>query len=200
MPHTPATLKAQLRKTLLARRAAQSAEVCAAASHAAQQHLLADPAWQAAQQVVLYMPIRNELDTTLLLDAAWNAGKTVFLPRCEPDCPGEMCLAPCTCTADLAPGAYGIHEPHPARCPAVNPDAPGFAPNLAVIPGVAFTRAGLRLGFGGGYYDRFLARPALANTRLVGFAYTFQIVDALPAEPWDRPVHALCTETSLTWL
>ncbi|WP_353119111.1 5-formyltetrahydrofolate cyclo-ligase [Nitratidesulfovibrio sp.] len=121
------------------------------------------------------------------------------------NCDNEMCLAPCACAADLKPGRYGIAEPDPTRCPAIDMNAePGhasaFAPDLAIIPGVAFDRQGNRLGHGAGYYDRFLAHPAMARTALVGLAYAFQIVPALPVAPWDRPVHALCTEEGLTWL
>lgn len=225
-----------LRRAMLARRAALPPEEAARLGHAAQDALLASPAWQAARQVLLYVAVRNETATARLLDAAWADGKQVLLPRCvtrpataaavvnsaspasgsespatgstsgpAANCDNEMCLAPCACAADLKPGRYGIAEPDPARCPAIDMNAaPGsassFAPGLAVIPGVAFDRQGNRLGHGAGYYDRFLAHPAMARTALVGLAYAFQIVPALPVAPWDRPVHALCTEEGLTWL
>ena len=215
-----------LRRAMLARRAALPPDEAARLGHAAQDALLASPAWQAARQVLLYVAVRNETATTRLLDAAWADGKQVLLPRCmtpaptssastaspatgsaapAANCDNEMCLAPCACAADLKPGRYGIAEPDPTRCPAIDMDAaPGsassFAPDLAVIPGVAFDRQGNRLGHGAGYYDRFLAHPAMARTALVGLAYAFQIVPALPVAPWDRPVHALCTEEGLTWL
>ncbi|WP_035067963.1 5-formyltetrahydrofolate cyclo-ligase [Nitratidesulfovibrio termitidis] len=233
-----------LRRAMLARRAALPPEEAARLGHAAQEALLASPAWQAARQVLLYVAVRNETATARLLDAAWADGKQVLLPRCvtsapaspassttgpassttgpassatgpassatgattpAANCDNEMCLAPCACAADLKPGRYGIAEPDPARCPAIDMDAaPGsassFAPDLAVIPGVAFDLQGNRLGHGAGYYDRFLAHPAMARTALVGLAYAFQIVPALPVAPWDRPVHALCTEEGLTWL
>ncbi len=217
-----------LRRAMLARRAALPPDEVARLGHAAQDALLASPAWQAARQVLLYVAVRNETATARLLDAAWADGKQVLLPRCvtsapassanaaassanapasgstsapTANCDNEMCLAPCACAADLKPGRYGIAEPDPARCPAIDMDAaPDFAPDLAVIPGVAFDRQGNRLGHGAGYYDRFLAHPAMARTALVGLAYAFQIVPALPVAPWDRPVHALCTEEGLTWL
>lgn len=199
-----------LRRAMLARRAALPPEEAARLGHAAQDALLASPAWQAARQVLLYVAVRNETATARLLDAAWADGKQVLLPRCvtsapqedaAANCDNEMCLAPCACAADLKPGRYGISEPDPARCPAIDMDAAtNFAPGLAIIPGVAFDRQGNRLGHGAGYYDRFLAHPAMARTALVGLAYAFQIVPALPVAPWDRPVHALCTEEGLTWL
>lgn len=212
-----------LRRAMLARRSALPPDEAARLGGAAQDALLASPAWRNARQVLLYVAVRNEAATARLLDAAWADGKQVLLPRCltpaaapagsgsaasgppAADCDNEMCLAPCACAADLKPGRYGIAEPDPARCPAIDMDAapglaPPFAPDLAVIPGVAFDLRGNRLGHGAGYYDRFLAHPAMARTALVGLAYAFQIVPALPVAPWDRPVHALCTEEGLTWL
>lgn len=192
--------KASLRRDMLRRRNALTPDLAAANAEAAQAALLAHPLWQSAGQVVLYVSVRNELGTARLIEAAWNTGKQVLLPRCDPTCTGSMCLAPCLCHADLAPGSHGIPEPSPERCPTLDQTAPGFAPDLAVIPGVAFDRTGNRLGYGGGYYDRFLAGPGMARATLIGFAHAFQIVDALPAEPWDRPVVALCSEEGLIWL
>lgn len=192
--------KRALRKAMLTRRCTLSPEEALAHARQAQLRVIAHPVWKAARQVLLYKGIRNELSTDMLLDAAWQSGKQVLLPRCEPDAPGTMCLAPCACAADLTPGLYGIPEPCPVRCPALDPDSPDFRPDIAIIPGVAFDRHGNRLGYGGGYYDRFLAHPGMARTALVGFAHAFQIVDALPAAHWDRPVHALCTEEDFLWL
>ncbi|MGX7949285.1 5-formyltetrahydrofolate cyclo-ligase [Oleidesulfovibrio alaskensis] len=192
--------KTALRRLLRARRDALEPQQAAQSAAAAQRHLLRHPVWQSAKQVLLYMPVRNETATDLLLHDAWQQGKSVLLPRCIPDCPGEMCLAPCACAADLVTGQYGIAEPDPATCPAVDVTGPSFAPQVAVIPGVGFDRAGNRLGFGAGYYDRFLALPAMQSAALVGLAYPFQITDSLPSDPWDRPVNALCTEEGLLWL
>ena len=79
-------------------------------------------------------------------------------------------------------------------------DAPGDAPDggtsesfeLLVVPGLAFDRQGYRLGRGGGYYDRFLARR-VAST-VVGLAFSWQIVPEVPRDPWDVPVGAIVTE------
>lgn len=195
-----ATAKTALRREMLQRRRDLDREEAQRHGALAQAALLAHPAWVTARQVVLYVAVRNELDTDLLLRTAWEAGKEVLLPRCDPACSGVMCLAPCLCAADLGPGSHGIPEPSPLRCPPVDPQSPTFAPDLAIIPGVAFDRQGNRLGYGGGYYDRFLSTPGMSATPLVGFAHAFQIVDALPAEAWDRPVNSLCTEEGLIWL
>lgn len=74
------------------------------------------------------------------------------------------------------------------------------APDLIIAPGLAFDRDGIRLGMGGGYYDRLLALPRHNNSLRIGLAYAFQLADSLPRQPWDVPVHAVCTEKGLVWI
>jgi 5-formyltetrahydrofolate cyclo-ligase len=140
----------------------------------------------------------------MLLDAAGHACKTVFLPRVRKGAKGEMDFAICRGMQDLACGAYNLLEPAPsipacvfaleADCRAQD-HTKVPPPDIFVIPGVAFDRQGQRLGFGGGYYDRFLASPLLREHSLfVGLAYSFQVLDRLMSESWDQPVDALCTD------
>lgn len=182
--------KADLRRDMLARRSALPADSASRVSEAIQSAIAGLPVFGQAREVLLYMAMRNEVRTDRLLDALLRRGIRVLLPRCEPEARGAMHLACLTCREELRPGMYGIPEPDPALCA----KAEEFAPELAVIPGLAFDRRGRRLGYGGGYYDRLLALPALARTVLVAPAYSFQVMDTLPADPWDRPVHCLVTE------
>lgn len=185
--------KKELRRELLARRSALSSERVEQASDAIQDAITAMPAFGRAREVLLYMAVRGEVRTGRLLDALLRRGARVLLPRCEPGASGVMHLACLTCREELRPGAHGIPEPSPEMCARVD----NFAPDVAIIPGVAFDRRGCRLGYGGGYYDRLLAGPAFERTLLVAPAYAFQIVDVLPADPWDRPVHRLVTENGI---
>lgn len=73
-----------------------------------------------------------------------------------------------------------------------------FAPDLALLPGVAFDRAGGRLGYGGGYYDRFLEKSL--NCPCVGLCFEFQLVPSLPLAPWDQRVNYICTEERILCL
>ena len=188
-------------------------EQVAAKSRAAQARILALPDWTAAREVLLYVDFRNEVVTGALLESAWSTGKQVLLPRCrsESGAQGVMDLALARGAADLRPGAFGILEPAPRACPAVV----NCAPDLAVIPAVAYDRRGFRLGYGGGYYDRLLApapdrglmsrgqalpRIDLSRTLRIGLAFACQVRDALPIDPWDMSVHALCTEEAFVWL
>lgn len=204
-PPTSAYSKAALRKTLLARRLAQPAAVASAFSHCAQAALMAHSCWHTASCVALYMPVRGEVDTRLLREDAWARRMHLLLPRCRVHS-GQMDFVMdfvlCQGEHDTAPGAYGILEPA-AHLPAqtfIAGDANACPPDIIVLPGVAYDRQGRRLGFGGGYYDRVLAQPALSKSLRVGLAFAWQIVDALPADPWDYSVHCLCTEEGLQWL
>lgn len=204
--------KTAIRKHILSIRKGLSPEALQANANAITTYILAQPTWQSARQVLLYMPIANEVDTTTLVQKAWATGKQVLLPRCDAHEKGIMHVALCRSMDELRRGAYGILEPDPALCPSLmvtghgqslcphSADAglrPVLAPDLALIPAVAFDPQGNRLGYGGGYYDRFLAHEAMAKTQLIGLAHHAQIVSALPSEPWDRRMHAVCTEQGI---
>ena len=90
---------------------------------------------------------------------------------------------------DLRPGYCTIPEPDPARATLVPPEKI----DIAVIPGSVFDIYGGRLGYGGGYYDRFLVNDAPQALR-IGFAFEQQLVDRVPLEPHDQPLDILITE------
>lgn len=187
--------KQALRASMQARRREQPAKEAAAASALAQRHLLNAPCWHKAHSIAAYAGVRGEVATDALLEAAWMQGKRLLLPRCGA-APGHMDFVACTSPLDLRPARFGLLEPAP-ELPPEGADAP--SPDLIIVPAVAFDRAGNRLGYGGGYYDRHLARAG-AHTTIIGLVFSFQIIDHLPVEPWDCPVRALCTERGLTWL
>lgn len=142
---------------------------------------------RAATTVLAYLSCKNEVDTWALVRHFWAAGQTVLAPRCDPARKGMMHIHRICAEEDIAPGQYDIPEPRPETallCPAPKPD-------LIFVPALAFDRRGMRLGFGGGYYDRFLS--TLSLPLLIGLAYDFQLVASLPTEPWDIPVHLVIT-------
>ena len=190
-----------LRSRLIASRKAFAQEtplLAQEAEQAAQDRILACRAWQNARSVGLYVPIRGELSTRRLLQAAWREGRRCLLPRClsgGAEAWGQMAFHDCPDEGALLPGSFGILEPDPARCPVA--DEP---PDLLVVPAVALDRDGYRLGYGGGYYDRLLARSGWENVRTLGLVFALQVVDRLERRPWDRPLCGLATEEELTWL
>ncbi len=149
--------------------------------------------WKNACEVLLYWPIKGEVDVRPLVAELWQRDCRVLMPRCRPDAFGKMDIACATCEDELTPGQFSIMEPDAEKCPPVDT----CSPDMALVPGVCFDRRGYRLGFGGGYYDRLLASDDMKKTLTIGLGYHFQIVDELPAQPWDMPVNVLCTEEEL---
>lgn len=189
------TPKQLFRKEIMALRRALAPEDAAAKSLAAQRLLVAQPLWREARAVALYAALPEEMGTDALLENAWAAGKTVLLPRVDTARQGHMDFVACAGWQDLVRGAYGIREPRSGLSPVA-----AAGPDLFVLPGVAFDRTGRRLGFGGGFYDRFLARSAWPCPR-VGLCFGVQLVPSFPegvVDAWDMGVNYCCTEEE--WL
>ena len=135
--------------------------------------------WQEAGTLLLYYPLGDEVDVRPLIREAFEGGKRVLLPVVKGS---ELELHRYEGEASLKEGAFGIMEPM----------GPLFAEerfdeiDLAVIPGMAFDRAGHRLGRGKGYYDRLL--PLLTKARLKGICFAFQLLDEVPTEAHDMQV------------
>lgn len=140
------TLRAELRAREHALDAAYKAESAAAICRA----LTKLPVFEAAETVLAFCGTAREIDTRAFLAASLARGKTLLLPRCEPERALSLCVVR-DLDADLESGAMGILEPK-RSCAVLPPEAVEFA----VIPCVSFDRAGRRLGQGGGYYDRLL--------------------------------------------
>lgn len=128
--------------------------------------ILAMPQIEEADTVYLYAAVRGEVDVTSIFEELLRRGKRAAFPRVDGS---SMAFFYVTGPEDLKKGAFGIPEPAPG-CVRAN------APLAAVVtPGVAFTRSGIRLGYGGGYYDRFFA--AEPGHFKAGICYDFQIVE-----------------------
>lgn len=141
-----------------------------------------------ARSVMLYLPARGEVDTWPLLDHFWKLGCEVLLPRCREKAPGHMDVHAVLSREQLAPGHFGLTEPRPDMATLVNSPEP----DAILVPALGYDRRGYRIGFGGGYYDRFLAAlPELPV--LIGPAFSFQLLEWVPADPWDIPVHFVTT-------
>lgn len=152
------------------------------------QTLQAQPAWQSAESVFCFVGALHEPDTMPILQGALSAGKQLLVPRIAG--PGQMQLVPLQSLEQLQPGAFGILEPGQAL-PAV---LAGSGVQLAVLPCLAATRSGARLGHGGGYYDRFLANYSGQRLILCPEALLAQL---LPTGPLDEPAQAVLTEKAL---
>ena len=175
------TDKAAIRAAAAARRDALTADERRERSTRATRHLL--DAHLVSGTVALYAAFRSEVDPRDLEAAA----SRVAYPRVED---GHIVFRAARLT-DLVPGTWRIPEPIDAH-----PIVPLSDLDVVIVPGLAFTAAGDRLGYGAGHYDRVLAalRP---DARAYALAFATQIVEHLPVEPHDRPVHAVATESGL---
>jgi 5-formyltetrahydrofolate cyclo-ligase len=196
MPTQEQAAKAAIRTRLLAQRSSLTSGDVSRMSRAILERLRSISLWASVREAMLYAPIRNEVDTWPVLEELWDRGVRTLLPRCRTCAPGEMEWAAAACRTDLPPGAYTIPEPDPATCAPEDE----FHPDVVILPGVAFDREGFRLGYGGGYYDRLLSSTALTGAVIVGLAFSFQLLDRLPRDPWDRPVHLVVTEKESAWI
>lgn len=199
LPEQKKVLRSRLRR-LRREVAATRGEELAARAHA---HLLTSPLWRQARSVALYVSLPDELDTAPLLDAAWQAGKTLYLPRVRQQY-GLMDFVAVRGREELRPGPFQLLEPLDSL-PGFGPEEAGtaFRPDVFIVPGLGFDRQGRRLGFGGGYYDRFLSGVRAQGgdagpCPFVGLCFHCQLQDALPAEPWDERMTHICTDRE--WL
>lgn len=144
-------------------------------------------AWNTAKSVLLFAPLRDELDIWPLLAVALEAGKQAALPRYEAAEDRYTACPVLNPQADLTVGRFGIREPKPG---------PGREElkrlDLILVPGLAFDLHGRRLGRGKGFYDRLLGT---VRGRTCGVAFDEQIVDEIPVEPHDIRVDCILTPT-----
>ena len=131
------------------------------------------PVFRQARTVLLYHSLPDEPDTHAFI-RRWQGRKRVLLPVVRGD---ELELREYTGPEHMTTGAFGIEEPEGGAFTDYDDI------DLAVVPGVAFDRAGNRLGRGKGYYDRLL--PKLGRACKIGLCFSFQIVEHIPAEPHD---------------
>lgn len=149
--------------------------------------------FKSARRVFFYYPVKNELDLRPLV--AQCPDKEWLLPVVPPG--QAMHFVPCGDIDKLQPGAYGIAEPQAPE----NSDARVFPPDICaedclILPGLLFDRAGYRLGYGKGYFDRFLAATQQAGKQpvLVGAVPAALLMDTLPRDSWDQPAQWVITE------
>ncbi|HEX9022488.1 MAG TPA: 5-formyltetrahydrofolate cyclo-ligase [Geobacteraceae bacterium] len=178
--------KRSLRQQMLVRREALSSDEWLASSRSAQDNVVSLEEYREAACIALYSPTRNETDTAAILATAFHAGKRVLYPAV---CGREMVLRHVTGLECLESGCFGILEP----C-ATGTDHGADEADLIVVPGVAFDQEGHRIGFGKGFYDRFLSHPG-RKVHLVGLCHDFQVIDgAIPAERHDVRMEIIVTD------
>lgn len=180
--------KIKLRKEMLQKRSALSPIARTAASEAIVERIIQSEAFAHAQVVFAFLPFREEVAIEALITACWQHGKHVYVPKID-TIQKTMHFYELRSWDALAIGHYGIREPD-ATCPKYE-GAPPI--DIVLMPGVAFDRELGRLGYGAGYYDRFL-QQLHHQPMLIAPAYSAQIVDRVPTDAWDISIDAIVTE------
>jgi 5-formyltetrahydrofolate cyclo-ligase len=175
--------KAGWRASLLAARARLGSDQLAAASAAVRRHVLAEVA--GTRRIAAYVPVGREPGSLDLLDALRDTGIDVLLPVVSSD---GLDWAAYRGSAGLVAGALGIREP---AGPRLGVDAIAVV-DTVLVPALAVDHVGTRLGRGGGFYDRTLGRVRPGRP-VAALLHDGELVPALPADPWDRPVTAVVT-------
>lgn len=190
--------RGELRRSMLMRRRQLSVVQREGMERDLHQRLRCLQVVQDAEFFFIYCAYGSEVSTLELIDHLLAQGKTICVPLCEPTSTTLRAVRIIDPHKELLPGYKGIPEPDPQLVE--ERSTPATRLQVAIIPGSVFDRRGFRLGYGGGYYDRFLALEAPQALR-IGLAFDVQLVDHLPEEPHDVPMDLLVTEReSLSWL
>jgi 5-formyltetrahydrofolate cyclo-ligase len=190
-----------LRTSLRAQRKGLSPEIQQQSALAVTHQVIQSSFFHSAQRIAAYLPTEGELNPQLILEAAWQANKQVFLPRLN-RVEKTLQFYLCESLDNLSENEWGILEPPQNSALVINPQQL----DVVFVPLVAFDQAGTRLGRGQGYYDRTFSfkRELLtssvsqeASPCLVGLAYAFQEVNRLERQPWDVGLDVIITDQHL---
>lgn len=181
--------KKQIRTRALEKRRALPSMARNVYSHTICRLVVEHPLFQSAREIYCYASFREEAGTGRLMEEAWKAGKRVAVPCVRDE--GQMDFYYIDSPLELSCGYQGIPEPAKNALKIALPEY-GRGDTLMILPGAAFDREGNRLGYGKGFYDRYLrAHPGCPK---VGLAYSIQCVEKIPADPHDVRVEAVITE------
>jgi 5-formyltetrahydrofolate cyclo-ligase len=188
-----AARKLALRDQLVTARNRRSLLEVSTSARSLAEHLLATPEVRRAATVAVYVSISTEPGTGPLLDGLRDLGRRVILPVVQPDL--DLDWAVYDGPESLVRARRGLLEPEGPR---LGLDAVATA-DVVLTPGLAVDRTGMRLGQGGGCYDRALGRVPV-GTFTCTLLYDDELVDAVPSAPHDRPVTAVATPSGVTRL
>jgi len=145
---------------------------------------------ESAEHIMIYMDFRNEVATTKFIKYLRSLNKNIYIPRVNTKT-HELDIYLITSDKDLILSSYGILEPNPE-----NEVSDAKVIDLILSPGVAFTKECYRLGYGGGFYDKFLMRTR-DNVITAALSFSMQIVESLPVEDHDQQLNYIVTEDAI---
>lgn len=141
-----------------------------------------------AKTLLVYVSTPIEVDTKLIIENAWADGKKVAVPRCIPDT-RDMEFHFISSFDELSPGSFSVLEPDPSL-----PIVTDFTDCLMIVPGMQFDMNGYRLGYGKGYYDRYMVR---FNGRSAGICYSNELRPYMHHGRYDRSVDIIVTDKKI---
>jgi 5-formyltetrahydrofolate cyclo-ligase len=147
--------------------------------------LIQSKEWNEATTIGITIATGREIETLPIIEAGWKQGKRMAVPKCFPK-KKQLKFYQINNFQEVEDSFYGLKEPITTVTPFVKKEQI----DLLIVPGLIFDRYGFRIGFGGGYYDRYLADY---NNETVALAFGFQILDEIPREAYDRPVRTVIT-------
>jgi 5-formyltetrahydrofolate cyclo-ligase len=184
----------EIRANIRAARRSISPEQQAVLGQQACENMLSKIKYLAVKHVAVYLTNDGELDSEPLIQALWERGIKVYLPKLHPFSKGNLLFLAYTQQTPMLRNTLGILEPVLDIRGLILPEQL----NLIVTPLVAFDKNGNRMGMGGGYYDRTLVNWEKAGTPLpIGYAHDCQQVDHLSCEHWDIPLPTIVTPTKI---
>ena len=180
--------KKKLRQEMKARRDLLTKQEKEAAARACLSRLCQIGEFLDARWIYTYISCRNELETSGIIQWCFRHGKRVAAPKVEGK---DMDFYEIRSLEDCVTGAYGIREPEGG-----NPEKRIEEKGFMLVPGLAFDKKGNRLGYGGGFYDRYLAKHSGLQTAALG--YHFQVIPEIPAETHDIKMDYIITDSTVS--
>lgn len=180
--------KKEWREKISSMKAKLSEEAREEESREIHKRLFAQSVWTESTHIAMYHSVDKEVDTLEIIRKGWVDGKQIYLPKCDSQ-KKKLTFYRIESFQQLEVVYYGIPEPKPTECQELNMEDL----DAIIVPGLVFDLQGYRIGYGGGYYDRFLGSLSRKKSTF-SLAFPFQVVEEeLPKEAYDIPVDFLVT-------
>ncbi|MBI4632525.1 MAG: 5-formyltetrahydrofolate cyclo-ligase [Deltaproteobacteria bacterium] len=182
------TDKKHIRKTILASRNALSGRQIESMSRRIFERFTRLDEARICSTMMAFLHFGTEVITDTIIAWGWREGKRVAVPLCQPETK-QLIISAIETFDDVEPGYFGVREPKKHLLKPLEKSQI----DLVLVPGVAFDRRGYRVGYGGGYYDRFLSAIG-KDVPKIGLVFASQLIEAVPADSHDLPVDKIITE------
>jgi 5-formyltetrahydrofolate cyclo-ligase len=178
-----------IRREILTKRSTQMGDRKLPKDEAIKKRLMELPEYKNAKIILFYVSVRGEVKTSEMISESLSHGKKILVPVADVK-HRKLMISEIHDLNELSPGAFGIPEPkHPHEFPIEKID-------LVIVPGIAFDSLGNRVGYGTGFYDRFL-KKIKKGVPFIALGYDFQLVHKIPANRMDVKVHKIVTEKGI---